>query len=287
MTRLLDEEALRAHAPPAPPTDGDKEDRGAVLVAGGVGGDAGAALLAGEAALRAGAGKLQLRGDRASAAVLAATLPEARVIIAPSRSDPRGLRDAARRSAALVLGPGLASGAESRRWARRLLEAAPEASAVIDAGALPDLSHAGVFAGLAAGRAVLTPHAGEMASLMDMTKDAVQDAPLEAARDAATRFQAVVVLKGASTFIVTPDGAAWRHDGGAAGLGTSGSGDVLAGMIGGLLARGAAPLAAALWGVAVHARAGQTLSEATPLGFSATDLLPRLPLELAALGGSG
>ena len=97
-------------------------------------------------------------------------------------------------------------------------------------------------------------------------------------------FRAVVVMKGATTFVVSPDGAAWRHDGGVAGLGTSGSGDVLAGAIGGLLARGVPPVAAALWGVVLHAQAGRDLSAGgAPLGFLARELLDRLPLVLGRI----
>lgn len=279
----LDDRVLREYAPPAPPADGDKEDRGAVLVVGGIGGDAGAVLLAGQAALRLGAGKLQIRADRGSAATLAAVLPEARILASPHTAIVGRLAGPACRSAAMVLGPGLEAGRQARRMACGLLEAAPATAAVIDAGALPDPSSAAVFARLCAGRGVLTPHAGEMAGLLDRTKAAIQDDPLQSAQEAAARYQAVVVMKGATTFVVTPDGAAWRHDGGVAGLGTSGSGDVLAGAIGGLLARGSSPLGAALWGVAVHARAGRALARATPLGFIASDLLRRLPVELSAL----
>ncbi|RZJ45611.1 MAG: NAD(P)H-hydrate dehydratase, partial [Brevundimonas sp.] len=152
------------------------------------------------------------------------------------------------------------------------------------AGALPWRHEGRRFASAAAGRTVLTPHAGEMAALLGRNKEAVRADPLDAARQAAALFQSVVVMKGATTFVVTPDGAAWRHDGGVAGLGTSGSGDVLAGAVGGLLARGAAPLAAALWGVALHAQAGADLAAAgAPLGFLARELPDRLPVVLARL----
>ena len=130
----------------------------------------------------------------------------------------------------------------------------------------------------------MTPHAGEMAAILNRAKDDIRADPLGAAREAAAMFRSVVVMKGATTFVVSPDGAAWCHDGGVAGLGTSGSGDVLAGAIGGILARGAPPMVAALWGVVLHAQAGADLAAAgEPLGFLARDLPGRLPFVLARL----
>ena len=120
---------------------------------------------------------------------------------------------------------------------------------------------------------MLTPHAGEMAALLSIPKEEVVADPVLAARQAAAKFQAVVALKGATTWIVSPSGEAWKHDDGVIGLGTSGSGDVLAGVIGGLLARGAPPLVAALWGVRLHARAGHRLTASIgPLGFLAREI---------------
>ncbi len=114
--------------------------------------------------------------------------------------------------------------------------------------------------------------------MMNVSEEAVKADPLGWGQRAAERFQSVVVMKGATSFVVTPAGQAWRHDGGVVGLGTSGSGDVLAGIIAGLLARGAAPERAARWGVYLHAAAGARLTEALgPLGFLASDLLDVLP----------
>jgi ADP-dependent NAD(P)H-hydrate dehydratase len=283
MTTRLDAETLADHPLPRLPVDGDKEDRGAVLVVGGDAVMAGAAILAGVAALRVGAGKLQIRADRASAAGMAIAVPEARIIVANAANASPLLPQAARASA-LVLGPGMDTGKASRRLALKLLEGAPEACAVIDAGALPSRDEAPIFADRAAGRTILTPHAGEMASILQCDKAAIRADPLGAARAAAAMFRSVVVMKGATTFVVSPDGTAWRHGGGVAGLGTSGSGDVLAGAIGGLLARGAAPVTAALWGVLLHAEAGTALADAgAPLGFLARELPARLPFVLARL----
>ncbi|RZJ45365.1 MAG: NAD(P)H-hydrate dehydratase [Brevundimonas sp.] len=288
MSAILDVAALKAHPLPPLLEDGDKEDRGAVLVAGGGTDLAGASILAGVAALRVGAGKLQLRSDKDGLAALAVAVPEARIIVAGTgeRGTER-LSVAAGQASSLVIGPGADTRPRERRRARRLLQAAPSASAVIDAGALPDLSTAKAFAAVAGGRTVLTPHAGEMAAMLGQTKDVVSQDPLIAARQAATLFQSVVVMKGSTTFVVMPDGATWRHGGGVCGLGTSGSGDVLAGAIGGLLARGAAPIVAALWGVVMHAEAGADLTRRHGrLGFLARELPDVLPRVMARLEAS-
>ncbi|RYG87924.1 MAG: NAD(P)H-hydrate dehydratase, partial [Alphaproteobacteria bacterium] len=263
-----------------------KEDRGAVLVVGGEADMAGAAILAGVSALRVGAGKLQIRADTASAAGMAIAVPEARIIVAAAMSVSPVI-SAANAASALVLGPGMETGEPQRRLAARLLQSAPAVPAVVDAGALPLRDDAEAFAGLAAGRTVLTPHAGEMAAILGRDKDAIRADPLGAAREAAAMFRSVLVMKGATTFVVSPDGTAWRHDGGVAGLATSGSGDVLAGAIGGMLARGAAPVTAALWGVVIHAEAGSDLASAgAPLGFLAREIPARFPFVLAGLCGA-
>lgn len=286
MKAILDAKTLAAHPLPVMPPDGDKEDRGAVLVVGGEDGMAGAALLAGMAALRVGAGKLQIAGRWSSAVALSVSVPEAKIVAFSGSAHDRHLELAAEGSTALVLGPGMETRSANRKLARRLMEAMPEARAVVDAGALPSFGKAEAFAGVAAGRVVLTPHAGEMAALLDREKADIKRDALGAAREAAALFQSVVVMKGVATFIVTPDGTAWRHDGGVNGLGTSGSGDVLAGAIGGLLARGASPLVAALWGVRLHAEAGAAIAAGgAPLGFLARDLLVQLPLRMADAEG--
>jgi hydroxyethylthiazole kinase-like uncharacterized protein yjeF len=131
---------------------------------------------------------------------------------------------------------------------------------------------------------ILTPHRGEMAALTGCRKDTVDDEPLAVARHVAARFRAVVALKGAETFVVTPDGQAWRHESHTPGLATSGSGDVLAGIIAGLLARGCSPAQATVWAVAVHAAAGERLAQRIGrLGFLARELADEVAPALAAL----
>jgi hydroxyethylthiazole kinase-like uncharacterized protein yjeF len=128
------------------------------------------------------------------------------------------------------------------------------------------------------GRAVLTPHAGEMASLLGVDKREVGRNPADVARAAAHRFAAVVALKGAETFVAHPDGSAYRYTGGTVGLATSGSGDTLAGVVAGLAARGAPPLHAAVWGAYLHGSAGRVLARRVGrVGFLARELLDEIP----------
>jgi ADP-dependent NAD(P)H-hydrate dehydratase len=276
----LDSALLRSMPLPRP-GDGGKDERGRVLIAGGGPQLPGAVKLAGEAAVRAGAGKLQMAVAASAAPALGVAMPEARIIALPERGDAladhahEALGDHLSRCDALLLGPGLM--ADGEPLARAVLEKAGALGLVLDAGALGGLSQ-GVF------RAplILTPHAGEMARLLDISREAVEADPLAAARRASERFSAVVAMKGASTYVVEP-GRAALYAGGGPGLGVSGSGDVLAGVIVGLLARGVDPFAATAWGVWLHGEAGRRLAERIgPLGFLARELPREIPALLGA-----
>ena len=130
---------------------------------------------------------------------------------------------------------------------------------------------------------LLTPHAGELAQLMGLSKDAVLADPHACATDAARRWNAIVALKGALTVIAMPDGTTWTHAGGNIGLAISGSGDTLAGIITGLAARGAPLEQACAWGIVLHAAAGARLSRTAPLGFLARELPGEVPAALRQL----
>jgi len=120
---------------------------------------------------------------------------------------------------------------------------------------------------------VLLPHAGELASLLDCAEQEIEDDPIGCGLRAARRYRAIVLVKGVDSHVVTPDGEAWKYEGGAPGLGVSGSGDVLAGIVGGLLARGAKPLNALLWAVWLHGEAGAALAKKVgPIGFLAREI---------------
>jgi len=263
---------------PLPDPDGGKEQRGRVLVIGGSSRVPGAALLAGTAALRAGAGKLQVATAADVAHAFAVAMPEALVLGLPVnaqgeivRGSPALDRTLDECDAALV-GSGMNPTPATATLVQRVVRAA-KGTLVVDAGALS--------ADLRAppGKPyVLTPHAGEMAKLSGREKGKVEQEPQALARAFARRTRSVLVLKGATTWIAAPDGRLWIHSGGCHGLGTSGSGDVLAGVIAGLAARCGDAVQAALWGVFVHAEAGRVLEASVgSLGFLAREIPGPVP----------
>jgi len=284
----IDDGLLRDWPLPHPGGSADKDERGSMLVIAGSAETPGAALLAATAALRAGAGKLAIATVVSTASGLALLLPESRVIAmgetlggGPAADALAQLDALLERVDAILVGPGLQDAMATRTFARRIFKRETHARIILDALAMEvvlDLRRLHRTA-------LITPHHGEMAHLTGLSKQAIAAEPERHAREAAARWNAVVVLKGALTVIAAPGGACWRHDNGQPGLGTSGSGDVLAGIIGGIAARGAPLVQAAAWGVALHARAGQKLSERFgPIGYLASELpaeIPRLMQQLA------
>lgn len=263
---------------PLPDPDGGKEQRGRVLVIGGSSRVPGAALLAGTGALRAGAGKLQVATASDVALPFAVAMPEALVMGLPVNAQGEIVRGSAALDQALdncdsaLVGSGMSHTPATATLVQRVLRHA-RGMLVIDAGALS--------ADLRAppGKPyVLTPHAGEMAKLSGQEKVRVEQEPQALARSFARRTRSVLVLKGATTYIAAPDGRLWVHPGGCHGLGTSGSGDVLAGVIAGLAARCGDPVQAALWAVFVHAEAGRALEASVgSLGFLAREIAGPVP----------
>ena len=125
---------------------------------------------------------------------------------------------------------------------------------------------------------VLLPHVGELASLLECEEGEIERDPIGRGHRAAELYRSLVLVKGVISHVVTPDGLAWTYEGGAPGLGVSGSGDVLAGIVGGLLARGAEPLNALLWSVWLHGEAGAALARKIgPIGFLAREIADELP----------
>jgi hydroxyethylthiazole kinase-like uncharacterized protein yjeF len=279
--------SARLTAFPLPvPYEGSKDERGSALVLAGSASAPGAALLAGVAALRAGAGKLKIATVASVAVSMALALPEAMVVGLPEtqEGDVDGARVAERlltvaeRCDALLVGPGMIEEEPTTALTVRLLEAGPSTPFILDAAAVCGLGKHAAAVRSHRGRTVITPHAGEMAKLLDRSRDAVEADPLDAALRAADLLRAVVVMKGARTWIVDPQGARWLYEGGGVGLATSGSGDVLAGIVLGLLARGVEPTAAALWSVFLHGEAGKRLAASVgPLGFLARELSGEVP----------
>lgn len=283
--RDIDSALLREFPLPHIAEDSSKEDRGRLLVIAGSRELAGAALLAGTAALRAGAGKLQIGTARSIAAPLAVAMPEARVIGHAETDDGCIAEDGipplirwARGAQAVAIGCGMQSGPPLERFLSALLRSGACCPLVLDAAVLDCLAPLAAELGAWGGGAVLLPHSREMARLLDRDVEAVEADPAAAVRDAAARFKAVALVKGAYSFVADPDGRVFRLEGGGVGLATSGSGDVLSGIVGGLCARGAEPLTALLWGVWIHAQAGRILTERVGrLGFLARELPDLIP----------
>lgn len=272
--------ALRRWPLPAVPLEADKEVRGRVLVVAGSRETPGAALLAGIAALRAGAGKLVIATAASAAGPIAIAVPEARVIALPETANGacrmdglRLLESAAAACDAALVGPGFMDEDGSIEFVQALLPLVAHAPVVLDALAMNVLARVRRL-----GQPVLvSPHAGEMARLQGCAKEEVAGDASAAVQGALT-WNAVVVLKGAATSIASPDGRLWRHDAGEPGLATSGSGDVLAGLFAGLAARGCSLEQAAAWGVVLHALAGARLSRRLgALGYLARELAGEVP----------
>ena len=258
---------------PLPPLseDGDKETRGRALVIGGSREVPGAAILAGVAALRAGAGKLQIATEEMVAVAIGVAVPEAKVI---SGSPLAHVKEAQ----SVTLGCGMTPGADLDRLLAEVLACGAEVPLVLDAAALGCLAGVAAEVRAWAGGVALLPHAGEMARLLECDPEEVEIDPLTAVRRAAERYRAVALVKGRFSFIAAPDGRAFCFEGGGIGLATSGSGDVLAGIVGGLAARGADVLTAALWGVWLHGEAGRILTERVGrVGFLAREISELVP----------
>lgn len=260
-----------------------KHDRGAVLVVGGATGTPGAVLLAGLAAMRVGAGTLTIATVQATAVAVGVAVPEAMVVGLPEGDggslgaacveDVVGLADRAR---AVVVGPGLLGREVTAELLEQLLPQLPDVPILLDAVALGALARRPELAHRVRGPLVLTPNAGEAAELLDRERE-----PADAALAVAERYGCAVALRG---WVADHEGRLWHDDAGGSGLGTSGSGDVLAGTVGGLLARGAEPAQAAVVGQHLHGVAGDQLAErVAPLGFLARELLDELPQALRRL----
>jgi hydroxyethylthiazole kinase-like uncharacterized protein yjeF len=263
--------------------DGDKETKGRILIVAGCRSMPGAAILAATAAMRAGAGKLQIATSKSIAPYVATAMPEALVIGLDEDDDGGFAASALERIAeavadvdTVVAGPGMESNAGCQRIAAALIES--PAKLALDAALLRKLDPSDGRRADADCLPVLLPHVGELASLLDCDEAEIEADPLGNGLKAAKRYRANVLVKGVESQVVSPDGRAWRFTGGAPGLGVSGSGDVLAGIVGGLLARGADPLTALLWSVLLHGEAGEALSKKVgPIGFLAREIPGEIP----------
>jgi NAD(P)H-hydrate epimerase len=261
-----------------------KGTRGRVLVAAASRGMTGAAALAGEAALRVGAGLVFLAAPESSQPVVAMLQPEFMTLPFPE-SQYGGFAEAAAapfleraaRADALAVGPGLGTNPEVRAFIRKVVANSP-APLVIDADGIKAFSGEPQLLADAPVPLVLTPHPGEMAHLLGISVEEAQADRFATVRQAAQVTKSIVLLKGAYTLIAEPGGVVWINPTGNRALGTGGSGDVLTGIIAGLLAQGMGAQEAAVAGAYMHGLAGDRLGEAEGLdGVLAGDLADELP----------
>jgi hydroxyethylthiazole kinase-like uncharacterized protein yjeF len=271
---------------PLPDPQGAKESRGTVLVVGGSRFTPGAVLLAGVAALRAGAGRLQLAVAESTAGALSIAVPEAKVVGLPETDGgsvagevPAHLLDLVSGCDVVAVGPGLDNVEQTAVLLERVVQAAgPQTAMVLDAYAIGALSKQPDLLAGGPQRVVLTPNLTEAAYLLG--RDVGDDLAAEAVH-LAERYGVVISMYG---HIATPDGRSWVEESGDAGLGTSGSGDVRAGVVAGLLGRGAEPAQAACWGAFAHAVSGQRLAPRYGrTGFMARELLDEIAYTVATV----
>ncbi len=273
-----------------PPADAHKGTCGHVLAVAGATGKTGAAMMTATAAMRAGAGLVTLGLPASLCPVAASRLLE--VMTAPLAESQPGVLGASALTAieklypgktCLAIGPGIGTAEATARLVRSVLRACP-VPMVIDADGLNILSEAPQILDEVQAPVVLTPHPGEMARLMASTTAAIQADRPTAARTLAARHGVCVVLKGARTVIAAPEGKVWINPGGNAGMASGGMGDVLTGIIAGLLAQGHAPEVAARLGVFVHGAAADRLAlRRGPRGYLAGEVMETLPEVFADL----
>jgi NAD(P)H-hydrate epimerase len=266
-----------------------KFDSGNVIVLGGSIGLTGAPSMAALAAMRSGAGyvtacvpaSLNLVFEQRLLETMTVPLPDSNgALLAEASSEVLTLTQ--RRGGALVLGPGLGREPQALQLARDVATQVPQ-PLVLDADGLN--AHAGELECLAKRSAptVLTPHGGELARLLEVDSSAVNAQRLKHATEAAAKSNAVIVLKGDDTLVVSPQGMVAVSPGEAPGLATAGTGDVLSGVVGTLLAKGLDPFTAASAAVYAHQLAGQIAARRLggPDCVIASDVITSLPAAFA------
>ena len=275
---------------PARPTDAHKGTFGRILIVAGSRGMTGAACLAGEAALRAGAGLVTVAVPETLHDILEMKLTE--VMTTPLPDNGKGCLSKEAKQAilslledkdVLAIGPGLSNDPDVAALVRELLSSI-KVPCVFDADALNALAGAGELLKKVQAPAIITPHPGEMARLTGTSIQEIQEDRLLAASKAALNWNDVVVLKGARTVVADPGGAIYINPTGNPGMATAGSGDVLTGCIAALLAQGLKPSRAAAAGVYLHGLAGDlTAREKGMMGLVAGDLVFTLPEAIRGL----
>jgi ADP-dependent NAD(P)H-hydrate dehydratase len=277
---------------PLPEPGSNKQARGVVLMVGGSAGVPGAMVLAGEASLRAGAGKLQVVTTGSVAGQMAVSIPEALVRraeevesgdISPSAADE--IVELAQSASAVLLGPGIMTPDDAVALMSAVvprLRGLRDQAVVIDALASAYLTEDITSLHHLEGPRVLTLNPTEVSHTLGVDEDEVSDDPVSASLELSAKAEAVVLCGGSEKIVASPSGEVWRITTGNAGLGVSGSGDVQAGIVSGLLARGAEPEQAAVWGGWLHGRCGDVLAESVgPVGYLARELAAAVPRLMA------
>ena len=273
-----------------PEPGADKESRGRTLIIGGSARTPGAVLLAAEAAMRSGAGKLQVATAASVATAVAVALPEALVL--PLAETPAGAIDPSAAASVLELAADasavlIGSGAIEKEDTIAFMSAVVprlRGPLVVDALGLAYLTEDLTRVRHLEGRVVLTPNLRELALMLDRELAMIEKDPQQAAVALAERTGATVTAGGPESWTATPDGQTWRDPSGGTGLGVSGSGDVFAGIVTGLCARGAEPAQAAVWAAYLHGRAGDRLAAAVGrIGFLARELPACVPVVLSEI----
>jgi hydroxyethylthiazole kinase-like uncharacterized protein yjeF len=265
---LLDADILSRAIRPRP-RNFHKGQAGSVGVLGGAAGMVGAALIAGRAALKCGAGRVYLGLLTPHPPYIDDAQPEL-MLRKPAALLEKGLVNV------LVAGPGMGKADSARKLLRTAL-AAP-GPVVLDADALNMIAASRALAASLAKRkaaTILTPHPAEAGRLLGATTDGVQADRIASARAIAQRYRGLVVLKGNGSVIAAPDGKFWINPSGNPGMASAGMGDALSGMIAALIAQGAEPLQALLAGVYLHGAAADTLvaSGGGPAGITASEVI--------------
>ena len=283
---LITEELIRSYLT-LRPADAHKGTTGHLLVIAGSTGKTGAASMASMSALRVGAGLVTLgipeslnagiEGQMLEA--MTAPLPECRTgILGLSACDK--VKKLASGKRCLAIGPGLGQDSDTREFVRQIIRSS-EIPMVVDADGLNNL--AGQLPILQAAKApvILTPHPGEMAHLMDTEVSKVQQNRLTCSRDFAARYKAHIILKGARTIVAHPDGRVFINPTGNAGMASGGMGDVLTGMVAGLVTQGLPTETSCRIGVYLHGAAADSLAETIgPYGYLAGDVINAIPGEI-------
>lgn len=266
------------------PDDSNKGTLGSLLCICGSYGMAGAAIMAGKAALRCGIGLLKIAVPKSIYPVCATNILES--VYYPLEETSNGvisskntdfLLEMCKKSSAVVIGCGLSVCDDTKNLVQSVITNC-EKPLVIDADALNCICNKPEILKNLKAPAIITPHPGEMARLLHSTPKTVNSNRENTAINFAKKFGVVTVLKGAGTIIASPDGEVYINHTGNSGMATGGSGDILSGIIGSLLAQGASPINAAAAGVFLHGTIGDLAAEKLgKISMLPTDMIDMIP----------